>query len=489
MLGPQYGVANLERELLAEAGEGPRLKKGDRVSTPAGYGTVMGRVGTTLGPVKDGRVGVVLDKKKRQRGYRGDIFPVSRVKPLTEDRMTDEQAASRFIMRKYHVTKKELAGHSSREIEAADRATEAWRRKNTGAAAGSPLSRGYFLDRLRGKAGDPPRSKHPLHRAVAGWRKPGERVSTSMGPGKVDRMVTVIKGSAKRLGVVVKLDSGKKATLPAKQVRPISESRLAEALPSATVEMFQMVMVSYLTQYDQKETAREMKRGGRGNIYRLGHLLAAAEKVESDTKRYKKQDSKEALGAFVASVGKRFHADYPPIKKTLKAVDVYLTKGKKPTLVMGGRSRQQEDRMIDLLSEKGMPPEVLAKFKAKKNGDGDDGGKKGKLPAALKKHQFKPKGGKAEENLDERISYGGNLPGGASRAMLLHALRKKKEDEEKKKKAKKVGGHSKQVPMGKREEMELLRELERLETTSSPFPEVREARIEAVRAELEKLQG
>lgn len=48
---------------------------------------------------------------------------------------------------------------------------------------------------------------------------------------------------------------------------------------SPTVCNFQTLLVSKLTQQDQREAKRDMKYGGRVNIYRIGHYLEAAQKV------------------------------------------------------------------------------------------------------------------------------------------------------------------------------------------------------------------
>lgn len=53
---------------------------------------------------------------------------------------------------------------------------------------------------------------------------------------------------------------------------------------TARVKDFSLILTSLLTQYDQKESLREMKRGGRPNIYRLGHLLKAAQETEDVAK-------------------------------------------------------------------------------------------------------------------------------------------------------------------------------------------------------------
>ncbi len=105
------------------------------------------------------------------------------------------------------------------------------------------------------------------------------------------------------------------------------------ALPNGTVKMFLHVLTSKLTQYDAKETKREQTRGGQGNLYRLGHLLEAANKVEEDVKDYLDKDDEEAMEALRASLKKRFTPNFPPINTVLRQIDNWLTKKKKPSLI------------------------------------------------------------------------------------------------------------------------------------------------------------
>jgi hypothetical protein len=52
-----------------------------------------------------------------------------------------------------------------------------------------------------------------------------------------------------------------------------------------SVQDFHAILIGLLTQYDQKESLREMKRRQSPNIYRLGHLLKAADKAETAAKQ------------------------------------------------------------------------------------------------------------------------------------------------------------------------------------------------------------
>lgn len=111
------------------------------------------------------------------------------------------------------------------------------------------------------------------------------------------------------------------------------KDRYSSSLPNGTVAMFLMALTSKLTQHDAKLMKRETARGGDGNIYRLGHLLEAAHKVEEDVKDYLNKDDEEAMEVLRASLKKRFTPNFPPINIVLRQIDNWLTKKKKPSLV------------------------------------------------------------------------------------------------------------------------------------------------------------
>lgn len=112
----------------------------------------------------------------------------------------------------------------------------------------------------------------------------------------------------------------------------IAAKVLNATLPSATVEMFLHVLVSKLTQQDVKDTKREMAHGGRGNIYRLGLLLEAKEKVEREVSHFLNRDDPEAMEALKTALQRNFNSNFPPLNNVLRQIDLWLTKKKKPTL-------------------------------------------------------------------------------------------------------------------------------------------------------------
>lgn len=108
---------------------------------------------------------------------------------------------------------------------------------------------------------------------------------------------------------------------------------LSEA-KNGKVETFITILSSHLTQYDQAETTREVKRGGRGNFYRLGHLLGAVGKVRDDLAKVADNEDEASLALLKASITKHFQDTYPPVKKLLKQIDVFLATGKKPSITV-----------------------------------------------------------------------------------------------------------------------------------------------------------
>jgi hypothetical protein len=102
---------------------------------------------------------------------------------------------------------------------------------------------------------------------------------------------------------------------------------LEEAL-EPTVGSYLIALSSKLTQFDQRLSKGEMKRGGMANIYRLGHYMGALHKVEDAMKGMEKESSPEALDKLKKALAKAFEDDFPPLKAILKQIE----KGK-PSLV------------------------------------------------------------------------------------------------------------------------------------------------------------
>lgn len=104
------------------------------------------------------------------------------------------------------------------------------------------------------------------------------------------------------------------------------------SLSEVTLDLFQLVLVSKLTQYDQKESVRWP------NIYRLGHLLEAAQNVEDAWRGAGYRDATpESLAVFVDALAEEFIYErgefaLAPVRNVARQIDAYLATGKRPKL-------------------------------------------------------------------------------------------------------------------------------------------------------------
>jgi len=109
---------------------------------------------------------------------------------------------------------------------------------------------------------------------------------------------------------------------------------LTDAL-NGKVSTFLQIFSSHLTQYDQKQMAAEIKRGGLGNYNRLSLLLAAASLVRNDVKDVEDSDSPEAMQRLKKSLDNRFNVSaLPPATKLVKQIDAFLASGKLPKITV-----------------------------------------------------------------------------------------------------------------------------------------------------------
>lgn len=99
-----------------------------------------------------------------------------------------------------------------------------------------------------------------------------------------------------------------------------------------TVNNFIAVLKSKLTQHDEKISRRERSP----NIYRLGHFLEAAGKVEEDVLGAAKPGdtmTREVAEVMVRSLSRHFTHDFSPAKAVVKQLNEHLDAGKNPSLV------------------------------------------------------------------------------------------------------------------------------------------------------------
>lgn len=89
-----------------------------------------------------------------------------------------------------------------------------------------------------------------------------------------------------------------------------------------TAKNYLLVLTSKLTDYDQKEIARERRRGGLGNHNRLNLLFEAANRVRDDLAGIGEEDgSPEAIARLRQSLQRRFDPEFPPIRSLIKLID------------------------------------------------------------------------------------------------------------------------------------------------------------------------
>lgn len=109
-------------------------------------------------------------------------------------------------------------------------------------------------------------------------------------------------------------------------------------MKTARVKDFAFILVGLLTQYDQKESLREMKRGGHPNIYRIGHLLKAAQEAEDDAKHVGiwERDGGQAIADYRYILSKHFLFErgawaLSPLRQLDKQMGAWVASGKLPT--------------------------------------------------------------------------------------------------------------------------------------------------------------
>ena len=86
-----------------------------------------------------------------------------------------------------------------------------------------------------------------------------------------------------------------------------------------TVAKYLEVLSHELVRYDVQTSAREAKRG-RVNIYRLGLLMEALQRVRGDvSSRTSESDADKA--SFRMAMYQHFERDFPPVKRVVKQLE------------------------------------------------------------------------------------------------------------------------------------------------------------------------
>lgn len=104
----------------------------------------------------------------------------------------------------------------------------------------------------------------------------------------------------------------------------LNQGTVVNAALPPTVNSFLHILLSHLTQYDMKMSAKD------GNVYRLGHLLGAAGKVAKDMEGKLESQDEEDLDLLKQSLSKRFTEGFRPVMRTIKAIDDFINDNKLP---------------------------------------------------------------------------------------------------------------------------------------------------------------
>ena len=123
-------------------------------------------------------------------------------------------------------------------------------------------------------------------------------------------------------------------------------------MKTARVRDFSLILTGLLTQYDQKESLREMKRGGRPNIYRLGHYFKAAQGAEDAAKAVGiwERDDRQAIAAYTEILRQHFIWEggqfaLVPVRQLDRQMRAWVEQGKLPKygkLAPGSAMRWQD---------------------------------------------------------------------------------------------------------------------------------------------------
>jgi hypothetical protein len=87
-----------------------------------------------------------------------------------------------------------------------------------------------------------------------------------------------------------------------------------------TVAKYLEVLSHELVRYDVQTSAREAKRTGRPNIYRLGLLMGALQRVRGDVGA-RTSDSDADKAGFRMAMYQHFEQNFPPVKKVVKQLE------------------------------------------------------------------------------------------------------------------------------------------------------------------------
>lgn len=96
--------------------------------------------------------------------------------------------------------------------------------------------------------------------------------------------------------------------------------RSHSTIQSCSVAKYLEVLSHELVRYDMATSAREIKRRVPINIYRLGHLMGALQRVREEVGN-RTSDSEADKALFRGAMYGNFERDFPPMKKVVKQIE------------------------------------------------------------------------------------------------------------------------------------------------------------------------
>ena len=251
------------------------------------------------------------------------------------------------------------------------------------ALAGSVCSRAASYEYSMGEAAPPDTVQEWVRKARTYYTQAQKLLEDGYGTIRVDQAVVAALG--KLLWATRALEEGCGLTRDVVRVTP--PVRAVSGIP---VKTFIDILVSSLTQWDVKESK---KRGY--NIYALGLYLGAVEKVREDTAGIEQHDDGYAMEVLARSLAKQFDPAFPPVKKVIKQIEDWTTKGVKPKFPVSKKEYSASRKYV---------------FRSAKAGSSDYWGGHGwdnseKLTAALRENSMRAVTPEEKHHAAEQIKH------------------------------------------------------------------------------------
>ena len=188
------------------------------------------------------------------------------------------------------------------------------------------------------------RSKSPARTHGGAWKKDRAAFKQLLAKGKATARTKLeqVRDEYKSKGWMVEVDNLKTR---------LSESQVDEGL-APTPQGFHTFLIAALTQYDEAQKTKAFsqtrktstRRMVHYNPHALGIYFRNAQEIQKEMGTRMSSTEEKDLRAYRVEVGDSFETKFPPVKKTLKAIDDYLNSGKVPKYPGAKASRARTPR-------------------------------------------------------------------------------------------------------------------------------------------------